>query len=198
MKGSGEEYPDRFARVVESLLLGAYGDAEERLVQIAVPPALVGPARGSIPLRGQFAVFSRDQFTCRYCGRRTLFVPVLRLVSVRFPTILRHHPNWKMSETDVAFWREAATCDHVVPVARGGSSDIANLVTACYMCQSMKQNWLLDEIRWQILPVSEDPWNGLAYVTPGLLGLLGSKVPPGSNIRRWARVVERARGGPER
>ncbi len=36
-------------------------------------------------------------------------------------------------------------CDHVMPVARGGSSDLANLATACFPCNRAKRDKTLEE-----------------------------------------------------
>jgi hypothetical protein len=36
-------------------------------------------------------------------------------------------------------------CDHIVPVARGGSSDMDNLTTACRPCNRAKRDKLLSE-----------------------------------------------------
>ena len=42
-----------------------------------------------------------------------------------------------------------ATCvDHVVPVARGGSSTEGNLAAACAPCNNAKRDWLL--IEWKV------------------------------------------------
>lgn len=38
-------------------------------------------------------------------------------------------------------------CDHVVPVSRGGASDLANLTTACPPCNFGKSGKTLDEWR---------------------------------------------------
>ena len=38
-------------------------------------------------------------------------------------------------------------CDHVVPVARGGSSDIDNLTTACFACNRSKRSKTVEEWR---------------------------------------------------
>ncbi|MFC3697076.1 HNH endonuclease [Sphingobium xenophagum] len=36
-------------------------------------------------------------------------------------------------------------CDHVVPVARGGSSDLGNLTTSCRPCNRSKRDKLVEE-----------------------------------------------------
>lgn len=44
---------------------------------------------------------------------------------------------------------EDLTCDHVVPLVRGGTNDIENLATACRPCNSSKGDKLLEEWRKQ-------------------------------------------------
>lgn len=36
-------------------------------------------------------------------------------------------------------------CDHVVPVSRGGTHDLSNLVTACFACNRSKRNKTVEE-----------------------------------------------------
>ena len=40
---------------------------------------------------------------------------------------------------------EATTVDHVVPLSRGGTNDLANLTPACKPCNSSKRDRLLEE-----------------------------------------------------
>ena len=40
---------------------------------------------------------------------------------------------------------EATTCDHVIPVARGGTDEHDNLVAACKRCNFSRQDRLPDE-----------------------------------------------------
>ena len=56
-------------------------------------------------------IFTRDDFTCAYCGVRG----------------------------------ERMECDHIVPIARGGSHDDENLTTACKPCNQSKRDKLLSE-----------------------------------------------------
>jgi hypothetical protein len=56
-------------------------------------------------------VFSRDDYTCSYCGKRGTYLE----------------------------------CDHIVPVSRGGSSEVKNLTTACKPCNRAKRDKLLSE-----------------------------------------------------
>jgi 5-methylcytosine-specific restriction endonuclease McrA len=42
------------------------------------------------------------------------------------------------------------TCDHVIPVSRGGSSTLDNLVTACLACNLAKSTMTPKEWRAQL------------------------------------------------
>jgi hypothetical protein len=78
------------------------------------PARRSSPPRDHIPRAVRQATYRRDDFACRYCGRR-------RGRSVRLEL------------------------DHFVPVARGGTDDPANLVTACFDCNRAKGARLLLE-----------------------------------------------------
>lgn len=64
--------------------------------------------------RIRFDVLYRDSFQCRYCGRRTQNDKSVTLV-----------------------------VDHFLPVSKGGSSDMENLFTACFECNSAKSDKIL-------------------------------------------------------
>jgi 5-methylcytosine-specific restriction endonuclease McrA len=71
--------------------------------------------RDHIPRAVRQAIYRRDGYACRYCGRRRSHTVRLEL-------------------------------DHFFPVARGGTDDPANLVTACFDCNRAKgARLLLDE-----------------------------------------------------
>jgi hypothetical protein len=71
--------------------------------------------REHIPRAVRQAIYRRDGFACRYCGRRRGHAVKLEL-------------------------------DHFFPVARGGTDDPGNLVTACFDCNRAKgARVLLDE-----------------------------------------------------
>ena len=93
-------------------------------------------------------VFVRDGFLDRYTGKPLAFPGVLRILSLRLPEHFPFHPNWKMSETHIAFWELSPTIDHLVPVARGGVDAEHNSVTASMLRNSAKANWTLQELGW--------------------------------------------------
>lgn len=172
-----------YAKAVELLL----GDnlIEARAVIKAIPGGTIIPGISPrrLPLNVQVATFNRDQFTCRYCGRKTVLPPVLRLLSQLFDADFMYHLHGKMTDCHLAFWRDISSCDHLVPVARGGSSDISNLMTACYMCNSIKQGWLIDEMRWNLMPIATSTWDGLSSTYPSLLKILPAPHDP--YFKRW-------------
>ena len=103
----------------------------------------VAAKREAIKAQLQLTVFRKDGFNCEYCGHKTVLVPLLRIISEYFEEmkqkpLFSYHPHWKYSETHYAFWRDSASCDHIDPVASGGPTEAANLVTACSMCNLRK------------------------------------------------------------
>lgn len=107
-------------------------------------------------------VFLRDGFIDRYSGNRLIYPPVLRVISLAFPTLFPYHPNWKMDQCHLAFWTLSPTVDHIVPVARGGLDEPQNWVTTSMFRNSAKSNWLLEEIGWYLHPEGRlSDWDGM-------------------------------------
>jgi len=88
-----------------------------------------------------------------------------------------------------------------------GSSELANLVTACARCQYIKGSWLLGELGWQLRPIVEDGWNGLTDELQPLLERLHNEsalaspsdydrpasewVALDNRVRKWIRLLQR-------
>jgi len=107
-------------------------------------------------------VFLRDGFVDRYSGAHLVFPGVLRILSSRLPAEFPYHPNWKMTETHLAFWELSPTIDHIVPIARGGIDAESNWVTTSMLRNSAKANWTLDELGWKLHPPGDlSAWDGL-------------------------------------
>lgn len=66
-----------------------------------------------VKLSVRLAIWSRDNYHCRYCGREV------------FTNAVESAPD-------------KATLDHVIPRAAGGTNSQANLVTSCYACNQLK------------------------------------------------------------
>jgi len=74
------------------------------------------------------AVWERDQNRCRYCG--WLCIPMNQ----------GSHPDLR-------------TIDHIIPVHRGGTYELDNLVVACCSCNTIKAGRTPEEAGMTLLPV---------------------------------------------
>jgi hypothetical protein len=110
----------------------------------------------------RFAVFTRDRFTCQYCGR------------TGSETILQ--------------------VDHILPRAAGGTDDLANLITACHVCNLGKSARIITT-DW--VPVDKNPHAVALGRKGGLKGGIATrdKLTP-EQRRENARRAARARWGP--
>lgn len=97
-----DQHSLRIASGAESLHVSTRGGSVR--MQATFAKELRLPSHEWAPLRS--SVFTRDDFTCVYCGQRGGYLE----------------------------------CDHVIPISRGGSNDISNLVTACFTCNRSKRN----------------------------------------------------------
>src|ERR1700729_756134 len=185
---SDDTYTSRFSALVQALL---NGDAREssRLVELIANPGALSPTvRASPSLRRWAGGFARDSYICRYCGRQTIALPVLRVVSSVFPALFRFHPNWKASETDAAYLVLSTSADHVVPVTRVGPDSLGNIVTACWRCNEMKGNFLLSELRgWHLLPKPSSAWHGLSEYLEPMIERAG--LQKDMYFRRWLDAI---------
>ncbi len=110
-------------------------------------------------------------------------------ISFRLPSVLRllikikpHRQGIKFSRQNIftrdkckcqycgqKFTPEELTFDHVLPLARGGSTSWTNIVTACIKCNSRKSGHTLQEARMQLLKEPIKPnWSPLLTLTIGL------------------------------
>jgi 5-methylcytosine-specific restriction endonuclease McrA len=82
-----------------------------RIEPVIVKPLPVKRKRKPLPYKLRFEIFKRDNFTCRYCGRKP-------------PEVI-------------------LKCDHIIPVASGGTDHPSNLITSCEPCNGGKGDVLL-------------------------------------------------------
>jgi hypothetical protein len=107
-------------------------------------------------------VYQRDGFVDRYSGRRLVFPAALRVMSRLLPDEFPHHPNWRMDACHFAYYELSAVVDHVRPQARGGTNDMANLVTTSTLRNSAKSNFTLEELSWELLEDDKlSKWDGM-------------------------------------
>jgi len=183
----------QYEAVVEAVGQSRIGEAVAAIREIPGRVTPGGAKRNTIPPHTQAAVFLRDGFNCLYCGRRAVFPAMLRLLAEYFapidPHLFPYHPHWKMTACHLAFWRDSASCDHLVPAARGGDSHPDNLVTSCYNCNSIKQNWTLEELGWSRLQAAPQPWDGLSSAYPSLVTVVWKGSVPSSYHRKWLAAL---------
>lgn len=160
-------YLDGLRTALEAFAGSDRATADKAVAALAVQlrPAEPSPA---ISVLLQASVFARDGYCCRYCGARTVPVPVLRAVSLLWPKQVPWQRNWRTDATHPIYVTCSATIDHIQAVAHGGSSDSANLATACYACNAEKGEFSLARLGWQLRDVSITDWDGLVGYYPAL------------------------------
>ncbi len=147
-------------RVCAELAHDADAAAVHELSRWPIP--MVPAKRGAIRPALAMQVFKRDGFIDRYSGERLVNPGVLRLLSIRLPADFPVHPNWKVGATHPAIWYLTPTADHVVPVARGGTEAIENLVTTSQLRNSAKAHSTLEELGWRLHTAGAlTDWDGL-------------------------------------
>ncbi len=160
---------------VQATLAGRRVEAEKALTGIVVSrpsldtsTLLRQPAeahlakRKSVSPATQLLIYRRDNFTCRYCGRQTLFTPLVRLLSSLYPATFPYHKNWKLGACHLLYWTHTVSLEHVIPVAAGGTNEPNNLVTTCYWCNDWKTHWTLEQLGWTLHPSTTTSWDGLS------------------------------------
>lgn len=67
-----------------------------------------------------------------------------------------------MDKCHIAYWELVATIDHVKPIARGGLDEEANWATTSMRRNSIKANWTLEELNWELCPAGDiNTWDGM-------------------------------------
>lgn len=143
------------------------------------PFSPVSPAKAGLDEKQRMKVFIRDGFVDRYSGSRLVFPGTLRLIHKLMhefevkeadeygklylsDTLFPFQKNWDMSETHMAFWELLPTIDHKIPLARGGEHVIDNWMTTSQLQNSIKSNWTLEMLRWEVFDSgSMAEWDGL-------------------------------------
>jgi len=67
-----------------------------------------------------------------------------------------------MSQGHIAYWELFPTIDHVTPVAMGGEDQESNWVCCSMLTNSIKSNWTLEQLQWELLPKGDlEDWDGM-------------------------------------
>jgi len=93
---------------------------------------------------GERALHKRDGFNCRFCGIPVIRKEVRQAIKALYPNVLQ----WGKTNTEqhAAFQAMWVQYDHVIPHARGGATDISNMVITCAPCNYGRMNYLLEEV----------------------------------------------------
>jgi len=128
------------------------------------------PRRSHIPERVKLDVFRSDAFTCRYahCRRRTIYLPVLKVLSALFPELLPCRRAWAPAREHMIYLLYSTSLEHVVPLAQGGEDARSNWVTSCYGCNDLKGHLHMEDLEWTLADPASSDWDGLVRFLPQL------------------------------
>lgn len=110
----------------------------------------------------KMAQFVRDGFIDRYTGDKLINPGALKLISYYYPAEFPYHAHWKTTDTHMAYMELIPTIDHIVPISRGGEDTPKNWATTSMKKNSIKSNWTLEELGWELFPAGDiREWDGL-------------------------------------
>jgi len=111
------------------------------------PPFVPGEERIKTRMPGQTDITNllrRDGFHCRFCGIPVIRAETRTLIGTAYPEALR----WGSRNRDqhAGFQALWLTYDHLLPHARGGSSEVSNMLVTCQACNCGRSNLTLQEV----------------------------------------------------
>jgi len=116
--------------------------------------------RKSIPPKVQLAVWRRDNWHCRYCGKPVFYAPALKELNRLNLGHEYFHPNGKTGELLPLFQWQWASVDHVKPFSKEGSDEIENYVTACWECNLKYNDKKVGKGKPSPIEIIESNWDG--------------------------------------
>ncbi|MFM9904917.1 MAG: HNH endonuclease [Pyrinomonadaceae bacterium] len=137
-------------------------DEAASVIRIGYPFSPTAKSGRNYTPRTMTKIFVRDGFIDRYRGTKLVFPPTLRILSQYLPLDFPYHKNGKMTEGHFAYWELFPTIDHAQPVARGGINEEDNFVCCSLLTNSIKSNWTLEQLQWELLPRGDvQKWDGM-------------------------------------
>jgi hypothetical protein len=89
-------------------------------------------------------LIARDGFHCRFCGIPVVRAEIRMLMRSVYPEAVRWGP--RNADQHAGFQALWLTYDHLLPHARGGSSELENMLVTCQPCNCGRSNLTLDEV----------------------------------------------------
>ncbi len=149
-------------RVAARALLRGECDTAQAVIDRDYPFVPVASCNRRYSIAEKLAQFKRDGFIDRYSGDKLVHPALLRVLSYHLPQSFPYHSNWKMSECHIGYWELVPTLDHIHPVALGGIDAPENWATTSMLHNSIKSNWTLEQLKWQLVPQGNyADWDGL-------------------------------------
>jgi hypothetical protein len=183
-----KDFSKEFSEAVRAVLAGQDLAAESALRRVIGGLIKDRPKQKNLPLALQLEVFRRDRFTCRFCGRKTVFLPVMLLLSMKFPYSLAYRQENDQEECHLSFMRDSPSCDFLQPPAKGGKKEKANLLTVCYTCHQARENFIGADGQWVVQSGKAEPWDGLLSQYDPLLNKLKASANP--YFFEWLKAIK--------
>ncbi|MDY7100699.1 MAG: hypothetical protein S0880_05880 [Actinomycetota bacterium] len=156
---------DRLIRVADlPILLDHYERAKhvaDELHRLA-PAGLAPKMRRPLANIHRVALHQRDGWRCRYCGSKVVDRDVGDRLRREYPDAVRWARNPPGRHSSVLI--STAVYDLVVPPRRGGTTNLDNLVTSCWLCQAARSGRNFEDLGLHDPRSSAplvDEWDGL-------------------------------------
>ena len=173
---------------ISKLLIESKTEEARAIIQNEYPHKHIELKKRSYTLKEKMEQFLRDGFIDRYTGKRLVNPGMLKAITHYFPDDFPYDPHWKMTKTHIAYWDLIPTVDHIFPIAQGGVDNPSNWVTTSMKNNSIKSNYSLDEINWELYPSgSLREWDGLTKRFVELVDL-NKELLQDSYIKSWYKI----------
>ena len=179
------------SNIANLLLHGNHTEAKE-LIHKDYPHSCYEIEKRTYTTDQKMEQFIRDGFIDRYTGEKLVNPGILKIISHYFPEEFPYHPHWKMNDTHIAYWELIPTIDHIYPIAKGGHDDEENRVTTSMKNNSIKSNYTIEDIHWNLHPQGNiEDWDGLSKIFLELV-LSDSELKKDPYIRKWFNASKKA------
>ena len=137
---------------ISNLLLENRIEEAKATIQNEYPHKHIELEKRSYTIKEKMEQFLRDGFIDRYTGKKLVNPGILKVITYYFPEEFPYDPHWKMTRTHIAYWDLIPTIDHIFPIAQGGVDTPSTWATTSMKNNSIKSNYSLDEINWELHP----------------------------------------------